>query len=97
MFDRQLKNACPLARTSRVLVDLDNAGDQYELKPTAYSQENNKVAVYNLSKLKEPLDIRMTWNQDSFQYRKHNHFMHMSIFHSTNSFLLWQHLNLFNP
>jgi phosphatidylinositol glycan class T len=71
VFDRQLKNACPLAKDSRVLVDLTNAGDQYELKPTTYKQEN-KVAVYNLnSKLKEPLDIRMSWNQDSsFHYRK---------------------------
>lgn len=69
IFDRQLKNACPVAKESRVLVDLANAGQDYELKPQMTSQEN-KVAVYNLSKLKEPLDVRMSWNQDSFQYRK---------------------------
>ena len=68
IFDRQLKNACPVAKQSRVLVDLNNAGDNYELKPQMTIQDN-KVAVYNLSQSKEPLDIRMAWNQDSFQYR----------------------------
>jgi phosphatidylinositol glycan class T len=66
VFDRQLKNACPLAKESKVLVDLINAGDQYELKPM--TKQENKVAVYHLSK--EALDIRMTWNQDAFLYRK---------------------------
>lgn len=69
VFDRQLKNACPLAKQSRVLVDLINAGDDYELKPVATIQED-KVVVYNLPKSQEPLDIRMSWKQDSFQYRK---------------------------
>lgn len=69
IFDRQLKNACPVAKESRVLVDLANAGDKFELKPEMTTKDN-KVAVYNLSKLKEPLDIRMSWDQDSFQYRK---------------------------
>ncbi|CAO3639653.1 unnamed protein product [Mucor hiemalis] len=67
IFDRQLKNACPVAKESRVLVDLANAGDKFELKPEMTTKDN-KVAVYNLSKLKEPLDIRMSWDQDSFQY-----------------------------
>lgn len=52
-----------------MLVDLANAGESYELKPEMTSKDNNG-AVYNLSKSKEPLDIRMSWNQDSFQYRK---------------------------
>jgi phosphatidylinositol glycan class T len=65
VFDRQLKKACPLAKESKVLVDLVNAGDQYELKPM--TKQENKVAVYHLT---EPLDIRMTWNQDAFLYRK---------------------------
>lgn len=72
LFDRQLKNACPLAKESKVLVDLVNAGDHYELKPEATQFEDNKVAVYHLSKhvQQAPLDIRMTWQQDSFLYRK---------------------------
>jgi phosphatidylinositol glycan class T len=69
IFDRQLKNACPVAKESRVLVDLTNAGENYELKPKMTSQQNN-VVVYKLTQSKEPLDIRMSWNQDSFQYRK---------------------------
>lgn len=71
MFDRQLKNACPLAKESKVLVDLVNAGDHYELKPEA-TQLEDKVAVYHLSKQiqQTPLDIRMTWQQNSFLYRK---------------------------
>lgn len=44
-----------------------NAGTDYELKPATTVQDN--VAVYKLSKSKEPLDIRMTWNEPSFQYR----------------------------
>lgn len=68
VFDRQLKNACPLAKESRVLVDLMNAGDDYELKPVT-TVGDNKVAVYKLSKSQEPLDIRMSWNENSFQYR----------------------------
>lgn len=71
VFDRQLKNACPLAKQSRVLVDLINAGDDYELKPKTTIQDD-KIAVYNLPKAQEPLDIRMAWKQDSFQYRKLN-------------------------
>ena len=71
MFDRQLKNACPLAKESKILVDLVNAGDHYELKPEATDSEN-KVAVYHLPKYiqQAPLDIRMTWKQNSFLYRK---------------------------
>lgn len=67
VFDRQLKNACPVAKESKVSVDLTNAGTDYELKPAMTVQDN--VAVYKLSQSKEPLDIRMTWNQPSFQYR----------------------------
>ncbi|GAA5799969.1 hypothetical protein HPULCUR_005390 [Helicostylum pulchrum] len=66
VFDRQLKNACPVAKESKVSVDLMNAGTDYELKPATTVQDN--VAVYKLSKSKEPLDIRMTWNEPSFQY-----------------------------
>lgn len=71
MFDRQLKNACPLAKESKVLVDLVNAGDHYELKPEA-TQLKDKVAVYHLAKQGQqtPLDIRMTWQQHSFLYRE---------------------------
>lgn len=68
VFDRQLRNACPLAKHSRVIVDLINAGDDYELKPVTPIQ--NDKAVYNLPKTQEPLDIRMSWNQNAFQYRK---------------------------
>lgn len=70
VFDRQLKNACPLAKESKINVDLDNAGDQYELKPSTY-QLNNNSAIYDLTQ--ELLDISMTWHyENSFQYRKVN-------------------------
>ncbi|KAG1560200.1 hypothetical protein G6F49_002903 [Rhizopus delemar] len=66
VFDRQLKNACPLAKESRISVDLDHAGDQYELKPSTY-QINNNSAIYDLTQ--ELLDISMTWHyENSFQY-----------------------------
>lgn len=66
-----MKNACPLAKESKVLIDLENAGDNYELKPAPTNQEN-KVAIYHLSKYlqQEALDIRMSWQQNSFLYRK---------------------------
>ena len=69
VFDRQLKNACPIAKESKILIDLENAGDSYELKPAPINQEN-KVAIYHLSKhlQQEPLDIRMSWQQNSFLY-----------------------------
>lgn len=66
VFDRQLKSACPLAKESKVLVDMVNAGDHYELKPV--TKFENKVAIYHLSR--EPLDIRLTWNEGAFLYRK---------------------------
>lgn len=68
IFDRQLKNACPVANKSQVLVDLRNAGTDYELKPMTTVQD--QVAVYELSKSStEAMDIRMSWNEDSFEYR----------------------------
>lgn len=70
VFDRHLTNACPIATTSHVSVDLTNAGDEYELKPSPDKRENN-IFIYELSpKNKNPLDIRLTWNQDYFIYRK---------------------------
>ncbi|KAI9333895.1 GPI transamidase component PIG-T [Pilaira anomala] len=67
IFDRQLKNACPVANISQVLVDLRNAGTDYELKPMTTVQD--QVAVYELSKSStEAMDIRMSWNEDSFEY-----------------------------
>ncbi|KAI8886113.1 Gpi16 subunit, GPI transamidase component, partial [Backusella circina FSU 941] len=68
IFERQLGNACPLATQSRVLVDLKNIGQDYELKP--YTNEENNVAVYHLPKGQsvQPMDIRMTFKEDSFQY-----------------------------
>ncbi|RCH77811.1 hypothetical protein CU098_000628, partial [Rhizopus stolonifer] len=64
VFDRQLRQACPVANQSRVSVDLTNAGDEYELKPAGQKQGN--AVTYHLSK--EPLDIRMDWRQSSFDY-----------------------------
>ncbi|KAI8082676.1 GPI transamidase component PIG-T [Gilbertella persicaria] len=64
VFDRQLRQACPVANQSRVSVDLTNAGNEYELKPAGQQQGN--AVTYHLSK--EPLDIRMDWRQSSFDY-----------------------------
>ncbi|KAI8994674.1 GPI transamidase component PIG-T [Pilobolus umbonatus] len=64
VFDRQLRNACPLASESKVLVQLKDTGDHYELKPPTETQ--NKVAVYHLTN--NPLNIRMTWKESSFIY-----------------------------
>ncbi|KAI8984284.1 GPI transamidase component PIG-T [Mycotypha africana] len=72
IFERQLENACPVATESKVVVELEDAGNDFELKPvtiTADTEGKNKVATYHLSSSKEPLDIRMTWNQEnSFLY-----------------------------
>ncbi|KAI9276299.1 GPI transamidase component PIG-T [Sporodiniella umbellata] len=66
VFDRQLKKACPLAKESKVIVDLENVGDQFELKPTNSRSENNTL-VYDLSN--EALDTSMTWHvEESFEY-----------------------------
>lgn len=49
-------------------MDLRNAGTDYELKPMTTVQD--QVAVYELSKSStEAMDIRMSWNEDSFEYR----------------------------
>jgi phosphatidylinositol glycan class T len=48
VFERQLLNACPLATQSRVLVDLKNAGKEYELKP--FTKQENDIAIYHLPK-----------------------------------------------
>ncbi|RCI03171.1 hypothetical protein CU098_009538 [Rhizopus stolonifer] len=66
VFDRQLKNVCPLAKESKIFIDLENTGDHYELKP-ANQQLSNNTAVYDLSQ--EALDTSMTWqHENSFQY-----------------------------
>ncbi|KAI9478748.1 MAG: GPI transamidase component PIG-T [Benjaminiella poitrasii] len=67
VFDRTLRNACPVAKESKILVDLVNAGNEYELKPLTEQQDN--MAIYKLSpNSKEPFDIYMTWKENSFLY-----------------------------
>ncbi|KAI8336034.1 GPI transamidase component PIG-T [Blakeslea trispora] len=65
IFDRELHHVCPLANQSRVLVDLENVGGHYELKPMP-DQTMGQTMVYRLSH--QPLDIRMEWNQHSFDH-----------------------------
>lgn len=86
VFDRQLKNVCPLAKESKIFIDLENTGDHYELKP-ANQQLSNNTAVYDLSQ--EALDTSMTWqHENSFQYREHRIFFFLfflTLFKSTRT------------
>ncbi|PHZ16015.1 Gpi16 subunit, GPI transamidase component [Rhizopus microsporus ATCC 52813] len=65
IFDRQLNKACPLAKESRVVVDVANAGEGYDSRPQPYV--NGTMMSYDLSQA--PLDIGMTWHHErAFEY-----------------------------
>ncbi|KAI7903831.1 GPI transamidase component PIG-T [Cokeromyces recurvatus] len=67
VFGRKLKNACPVAKESKIRVDLANAGNEYELKPVTKQEDN--IAIYELSpNSKETFDIHMAWKENSFLY-----------------------------
>ncbi|KAL0075685.1 GPI transamidase GPI16 [Phycomyces blakesleeanus] len=74
IFERTLKGSCPLARQSRVLVNMDGVNKERELKPSPtlirdeHTSENTQIAVYDLHQSTQPLDVRMSWSEPVFKY-----------------------------
>ncbi|KAI9469334.1 GPI transamidase component PIG-T [Zychaea mexicana] len=64
-FDRVLHGACPVADRSRVHVARDDPNAKLSPK-----LDNPSGGYYDLWKVQDELDIRMTWNENSFVYRK---------------------------
>ncbi|KAF7722315.1 hypothetical protein EC973_003439 [Apophysomyces ossiformis] len=68
IFDRRLKENCPVAHQSRVWVEVSQEkAPKWNLKPTPNDVINSK-AVYDLQKVRGELDIRMSWNEPVFEY-----------------------------
>ncbi|KAI9029647.1 GPI transamidase component PIG-T [Phycomyces nitens] len=71
IFERTLKGSCPLARKSRVLVNMDTLDNEKELKPAPTLQEesiSNTRAIYDLHQSTQMLDVRMAWREPVFEY-----------------------------
>ncbi|KAJ2964457.1 hypothetical protein NQZ79_g692 [Umbelopsis isabellina] len=74
LFDRDIPSYCPVSDRSSVIVRLPSQEQSFQLSPnydviTDTKQHNQrKVAYYDLKKATEPLNLHMTWNEESFSY-----------------------------
>ncbi|KAF8148249.1 GPI transamidase component PIG-T [Crassisporium funariophilum] len=59
LFDRTICQACPVAQTSQVLVDLPK-GTPYSIKPEPSSTERN-IAIFQTKTFNMPLNIGISW------------------------------------
>ncbi|KAH9850129.1 Gpi16 subunit GPI transamidase component [Lenzites betulinus] len=67
VFDRSIAKACPVARSSKVRVELPSE-TSYTISPGPTDIANN-VATYTVDTAEEALDISMQWpGENSFQY-----------------------------
>ncbi|KAH8552155.1 GPI transamidase component PIG-T [Umbelopsis sp. PMI_123] len=74
LFGREIESSCPVSDRSAVTVLLPSDGNEYQLTPSFSTiiDETDKfgrpMAYYNLSQYHEPLNLKMTWNEEQFSY-----------------------------
>ncbi|RDX44133.1 Gpi16 subunit GPI transamidase component [Lentinus brumalis] len=70
VFDRSIERACPVARSSKIRVELPPGSSPYSITPDP-SAINDGVATYVVDASEEALDVAMRWPmEDTFEYPK---------------------------
>ncbi|KAI0691254.1 Gpi16 subunit GPI transamidase component [Cerioporus squamosus] len=68
VFDRSIDRACPVARSSKIRVELPPGSSPYSISPDPTTIQDG-VATYVVDASKEALDVAMRWpTEDTFEY-----------------------------